>query len=522
MKSIQIKNFRSLRDTGNIELKPITVLVGKNSAGKSTFVRTFPLFKQSVEERTRTPILLYSRSGVDFGTFQDVKSIFASDDDYLEFKFTISEIDINRIVRRNIFYFNDSIRDNLKKSDVTVTMKISSDSTDTPTLEILEIEIYNNRIRLDFNTKKHNVEKIYINQDEIKLDSPLSYFNRGFIADRFIFKDTKSNIRRYDLEDYFEEKLLKLISSKVRKGTSEDNISKILRRIAVLSDKSHFLTHIKAQKTTSKIWNKNLENLSGESKFFQTLYQYILLYYLQDILQYSNNYLREIFHQVKYIAPVRATAERYYRIQDLAIDEVDPHGQNLPMFLGSLSDGMMKSFQKWTEDNFGFKVKIKRIEGHYSIKIVHDDNFEVNISDMGFGYSQILPIITQLWYSSEQKGRVLHPRMRDIPIIFVIEQPELHLHPEFQAKFADVIVKIINNIQDRKLNINLIIETHSQTIINRLGLNIANKNIDKEEINIIIFNKKNENEPTEVSTAFFDNEGLLENWPIGFFKPSSL
>jgi len=523
MKSIQIKNFRSLRDTGNIKLKPITVLVGKNSAGKSTFLRIFPLFKQSVEERTRTPILLYSRSGVDFGTFQDIKSIFASDDDYLEFKFAISEIDINnRIVRRNIFYFNDSTIDNLQKSDITVTMKISSDSTDTPILEILEIEIYDNEIRLDFDTKKHNVEKIYINQDEIKLDLPLSYFNRGFIADRFIFKDTKSNRMRYDLEDYFEKKLLKLISSKVRKGTSEDNISKILRRIAILSNKNDFLTHMKSQKTTSKMWDKNIKNLSEESNFFQILYQYILLYYLQDILQYTNNYIREMFHQVKYIAPVRATAERYYRIQDLAIDEVDPHGQNLPMFLGSLSDGMMRYFQEWTEENFGFKVKIKRIEGHYSIKIVHDDKFEVNISDMGFGYSQILPIITQLWYSSEQKGRVIHPRMRDIPIIFVIEQPELHLHPEFQAKFADVIVKIINNIQDRRLNIKLIIETHSQTIINRLGLNIANQNIDKEKINIIIFNKKNENEPTEVSTAVFDDDGLLENWPIGFFKPSSL
>ena len=34
--------------------------------------------------------------------------------------------------------------------------------------------------------------------------------------------------------------------------------------------------------------------------------------------------------------------------------------------------------------------------------------------------------------------------------------------------------------------------------------------------------KLNENEPTQVSTANFDNDGLLENWPIGFFKPSSL
>jgi predicted ATPase len=199
----------------------------------------------------------------------------------------------------------------------------------------------------------------------------------------------------------------------------------------------------------------------------------------------------------------------------------------LPMFIGSLSEKMMKNFQNWTENNFGFKVKIKRIEGHYSIKIVHDDNFEVNISDMGFGYSQILPIITQLWYSSEQRDRVLHPRLRDVPIIFVIEQPELHLHPEFQAKFADVIVKIINsidinNIDNKKLNMKLIIETHSQTIINRLGLNITKKRIDKNKINIVIFNKLTENEPTEISTAIFDDDGLLENWPIGFFKPSSL
>jgi len=34
-----------------------------------------------VEERSRTPILLYSRNGVDFGTFQDVKSIFTTDDE---------------------------------------------------------------------------------------------------------------------------------------------------------------------------------------------------------------------------------------------------------------------------------------------------------------------------------------------------------------------------------------------------------------------------------------------------------
>ena len=522
MKSIQIKNFRSLKNTGEIELKPITVLVGKNSAGKSTFIRTFPLFKQSVEERTRTPILLYSRNGVDFGTFQDVKSIFATDDEYLEFKFTIPSVNINGIIRRNTFYHYNLEENKEQETDISISMKINSDLKNTPLLEVLELEIFNNLITLNFDVKKHFIKEIFINNEIIELDSSLSYFNRGFIADRFIFIEEKSNHQINDLEDYFEEKIFDLISSKVRKGTSEDKIKNILRRISILNFKDDFVLNIKEQKTNSKVWNKKINELSLESDFFEQLYKYTFLYNLENILQYANKYLRETFHKVKYIAPVRATAERYYRIQDLAIDEVDPHGQNLPMFLGSLSERMMKNFQNWTEENFGFKVKIKRIEGHYSIKIVHDDDFEVNISDMGFGYSQILPIITQLWYSSEQRDRVVHPMMRDIPIIFVIEQPELHLHPEFQAKFADVIVKIINNIDNKKINIKLIIETHSQTIINRLGLNISKQRINKNKINIIIFNKLNENEPTEVSNANFDNDGLLENWPIGFFKPSSL
>ena len=49
MQSIEIKNLRSLKDTGRVELKPITLLVGANSSGKSTFLRTFPLLKQGLK-----------------------------------------------------------------------------------------------------------------------------------------------------------------------------------------------------------------------------------------------------------------------------------------------------------------------------------------------------------------------------------------------------------------------------------------------------------------------------------------
>ena len=71
--TIGIKNFRSLKEIkiGNnefLEIKPITILLGKNSSGKSSFLRIFPLLKQSVTSRTRGALALFGNE-VDFGDF---------------------------------------------------------------------------------------------------------------------------------------------------------------------------------------------------------------------------------------------------------------------------------------------------------------------------------------------------------------------------------------------------------------------------------------------------------------------
>ncbi|MBU5877207.1 AAA family ATPase, partial [Vibrio cholerae O1] len=65
-----------------------------------------------------------------------------------------------------------------------------------------------------------------------------------------------------------------------------------------------------------------------------------------------------------------------------------------------------------------------------------------------FAQSQILPILTQLWFSSINQPQT---NGRFAPAItnkyLVIEQPELHLHPRFQAKMVDVFIKVINYVR---------------------------------------------------------------------------
>jgi AAA ATPase domain len=71
MRSLRLKNFRSLIDTGRIELRPLTLLVGANNSGKSSFLRFFPLLRQTYEARSASPLLWYGRD-VDFADFSHV------------------------------------------------------------------------------------------------------------------------------------------------------------------------------------------------------------------------------------------------------------------------------------------------------------------------------------------------------------------------------------------------------------------------------------------------------------------
>ena len=162
---------------------------------------------------------------------------------------------------------------------------------------------------------------------------------------------------------------------------------------------------------------------------------------------------------------MRATAERYYRIQHLSVKEVDQNGTNLPSFLDSLSERQINEFKDWTRKNFNFYVTISKLKGHYSIKVSLVDGIEINLSDMGFGYSQILPVLTQLWYSSTKYDINRRIGLSNIQKIIVIEQPELHLHPEFQGRFTNMLAQVLKYSKKNNIDLRIIIETHSDHIL---------------------------------------------------------
>ena len=77
IESVRIQNLRSLNDTGFINLKKINILLGANSSGKSTFLRSFPLFTQSLHKNLQGPISWFDNAYVDFGDYQTAKNRYA-------------------------------------------------------------------------------------------------------------------------------------------------------------------------------------------------------------------------------------------------------------------------------------------------------------------------------------------------------------------------------------------------------------------------------------------------------------
>jgi predicted ATPase len=142
-----------------------------------------------------------------------------------------------------------------------------------------------------------------------------------------------------------------------------------------------------------------------------------------------------------------------------------------------------------------------------------DDDEEYNISDMGFGFSQILPIVASVWNETQDSA---DPLGRSKEVTFVIEQPELHLHPQFQNLLAKAFAKVVRLTRSSNSSIRILFETHSNVMIDALGEAINEGIIDKEMVNIVLFEKANGITRTKISN--FSEEGYLLNWPIGFFS----
>lgn len=513
VKEIQINNLRSLKDTTLQKITPITLLVGENSSGKSTFLRAFPLLKQSISRRTSGPILWAGDADdyVDFGSFDETVTNDGSNTISFRFKFDVEELGrFNKYVGNK----NHKGDEEPHRDEIDYRIYINSENgKDFVSRFVLAIN--NLSYDIDLLEKGLIVDGKQIDNISDNSDEPTKQRSRSGFYEAY----SRSFGFTLPLIDVLWKTVLDVLSTEDREKHEGYRFFELLESIG--SDLSRFGTLKKPdeykERTYRELYQRIYTKIQDEDGYLDA----IKACYLYSIFPEIDEYIATYYRQVHYIAPLRATAERYYRLRNFAVDEVDYQGKNLAVFINSLGEKQLSAFNKWTGRHFGFSVSIDKSKGHLSLLIkVKDSPKAINLSDTGFGYSQVLPIITQLWVlstKSRETNSVYYDDDDDIPIVVAIEQPELHLHPAIQAKLAGVFVASIDLARQNGYQLQLILETHSETIVNYLGRAIARGKLNKNDVSIILFEKDNHDSVTRVCNSSYDQDGFLENWPYGFF-----
>lgn len=497
METLRIEGFRSIRDSGEINLKPLTVVIGKNSCGKSSFIRFFPLLKQSIEKEISETLLWYG-DYVDFGDYESIKPKFSNEiPTSFEMKLKLSEAALP------YFYLTSIFAEDFEM-DVIIKIYVSEKH-----INKLIILFFDQTIEILMN-ENETVDKIMVNN--ICIEDFNYFWSRESRAVLPIIGRKVENNSYYFLRD--DETIKNLIANTIReivhKNTKEQKIRDLVEKIAVIQPKAKLRSFLCNYDNLSSVSNFFMSDPRNED-FLDKINAYAILCRFPALIFLINRLLVNEIDNIHYLKPIRANVNRYYRIQGLNIEHVDADGSNLAMVLYNLTDDERKTFEGWCENNFGIKFSVSKKSGHASLIVYDSQENEINLADTGYGYSQILPIIVELWLLINKNKDVDEKR-----ITIVIEQPELHLHPAFQSKVIDLFANIISQAHEHNVDIKIIFETHSETMINRLGYLVSKGSLDKRNVNILAFAKKDAE--TIISPMEFNEMGRIRNWPIGFFS----
>ncbi len=120
----------------------------------------------------------------------------------------------------------------------------------------------------------------------------------------------------------------------------------------------------------------------------------------------------------------------------------------------------------------------------------------VNIADVGYGVSQVLPVIIALLVAAP--GQLVY-----------VEQPEIHLHPRAQAALA----KILADGAER--GVRVVVETHSTVLLLALQTLVAEGKLAPNLVKLHWFSRQKDGS-TDISSADIDESGAFGDWPVDF------
>lgn len=433
MNSINVKNFKSVINSGTIELRPLTVLAGINSSGKSSLLQALLLLKQTIENGSIDPVKITG-------------------------PYVVAEEPLDLAYGKK--------RSNLISITLTMDAKefgTAQDYTRYATVEKAQLKSVELQVDIVANGKtvlkslncnicyEGDVEPAFFQVN--RLQKPGDYYSVKFSSPLMVGYDSKDKIRNMENCALSFHSFLPIFAEWTRRGQPDT------RALAVM---------------------KSLEG---------------------DLTGYLRRYC--------YIGPQREKPDLARSYDKTTFENVGADGHNTRFLYEAKKNAVLDGYdggetlqslcKKWVCDKMGLarNMDVQRdVNKLYRTIITNNDGLAVDLCQMGFGLSQILPIIVQGLLLN--RGETL-----------IVEDPDVHMHPLVQALLVDFFIDLVEHGR------RVIVETHSDHLVTRLRRRLAENMISKDIVNLSFV--VNEGRGSEYRFINMKQDGsFVDRLPKGF------
>jgi predicted ATPase len=263
-----------------------------------------------------------------------------------------------------------------------------------------------------------------------------------------------------------------------------------------LEEEQQFKEYLNGVPTRTQKFYRFFENQSKEKE-----------HEITDDLEFS---FEQAFSRVSYLGPLRDFPKRFYTWSGAAPSNVGKQGENTIAALLAARVGGNKVGDTPLEEYIALQLKQLGLIDSFRLEELREgtnifrvlvrrtpESPEVSLTDVGFGVSQVLPVLVLCYYVPEGSTVIL-------------EQPELHLHPSVQSGLADVFIDAY-----KKRGVQIIIESHSEHLLRRLQRRIAEEQIETKDVNLYFCSL--EHGESKLEALQLDEYGQIHNYPKDFF-----
>lgn len=506
LQKLHVENYKAFK-TADIPIRPITIFLGANSVGKSSLIQLLLMLQQTGKEGLKS----YKSALKLYGGYVNL----GDSKNLIRHKKEDSDINISFEIRSK--YVKGKLTDDLLENYVDnfrsipryIPVMAFKDIRNKEINSVEDLELFIDAFIKLLNSDSAKSEFI----GEVKwLLKNRSYFQFGQITE----ENRKDILAGYNfLKSISKSNLTETYSYSINISYRDNRfyISKMVlthkeKEILCLNAKGGFELTSDYMEIEDKVVNEIGEHFNPFNTIFSS-FDFVhkrnmnspLSIIICNVFRMILSELREDFSEdkINYVSPLRAHPKRYYMLDkdkvNITLDTLD--GDAIADVLKDNSK-IKQKVNNWLK-RFKLEVDVqefKEVIHHLKIK---QNNLNLDITDVGFGISQVLPVIIQGFLSPDDSTTI-------------IEQPEIHLHPKIQAELADLFIDIVRDSKEKRL----IIETHSEYLLKRLRRRISEGKISAKDVSICLFHPPDNGKSAFIENLEIGKKGFF-NWPLEFY-----